>query len=505
MEQIIKITSAEAFKKYTDLETFAKIREYDTVSQMWEKCIEQYVSLIAISDEKNSYTFKELEKQVSLIRFTINENIKKENARIAILAENSFLFIASFLAITTSGNAALIIPPSLNTDAIAFCCHKYNVTALLHTQKQQEKVESIANSIPTINIETNIKNIAPIKKCSGENECVLMFTSGTTGKSKVAILNNMAVLQGTINGCYGYKDVFNQRYLLILPLFHVFGLIRNLMTSLYTGSHLYICQNQQDMFRDIEKFKPTMFVTVPAVIETGIKLSKLFKRNMFGNDMKTIITGAAAVAPYLVKECADLGINLCPGYGLTESANLISGNPESAKKPESVGLLFPHQEFKVVDGQLYFRGKNRMTCYADSDVENPFDGDWFKTGDLVKFDNDGFLYITGRCKEIIVLSNGENISPAEIEAIFNRLTCVQDSQVYEDITETGEHILALEIVPRADGLVNIPEKDKMQFLKTKLDEVNDSLPSDRRMNKIIIRDKDFERSPSMKIIRYKKF
>lgn len=478
MEQIIKINSAEAFRKYTDIDTFSKIKNYNSVSEMWKHCTKEYKNLSAVQDDKNVVSFAELENMASRIRYAIGKSFTKNNVRIAIVAENSIAFIAKFLAITTSGNAALILPPSLNEQAIMGCCKKYN-----------------AELLSTIDIDKLPNETAAIKDCDGKSECVLMFTSGTTGQSKAAILNNSAVMQGTVNGCYGYKDVFNQKYLLVLPLFHVFGLIRNLMTSLYTGSCLFICQNQQEMFKDIEKFKPTMLVSVPAVVEIGLKLSKLYKRNMFGENMKTIIAGAAAVSPYLVKECAKYNINLCPGYGLTESANLISGNPESKVKPESVGLPFPNQEFKIVDGELWFRGRNRMDGYADKDAENPFEGEWLKTGDLVRFDEDGFLYITGRCKEIIVLTNGENISPAEIEKEFNRLDYVQDSQVYEDINEFSEHILVLEVVPRGE---------KSDLLKKQLEDINNSLPSDRRMSKIIIRDSDFERSPSMKIIRYKK-
>ena len=237
--------------------------------------------------------------------------------------------------------------------------------------------------------------------------------------------------------------------------------------------------------------------------EMALTLSKKFGRNMLGEDMKYIICGAAAVAPYLIEEYRKLGITLFPGYGLTESANLVSGNPECAEKPESVGIPYPHQELRIENGELWLKGRNIMQGYIAEPEEASFEDGWFRTGDLVRLDEDGFLYITGRIKEVIVLPSGENISPAELEAKFNELTFVQDSQVFEDLTENGAHILALEIVPRATELAALGENPNEAMLE-KLHEVNAALPSYARVSRIVIRDSDFARTPSMKIVRYRK-
>jgi long-chain acyl-CoA synthetase len=338
-----------------------------------------------------------------------------------------------------------------------------------------------------------------------EDPCVIMFTGGTTGRSKGALLSHRAMALGTVNGCYGIREIFHQRYLLVLPLSHVFGLVRNLLTSLYTGSCIFICRNNQDMFRDIAAFRPTILVLVPALAEMALTLSKKFKRNMLGADLRTIICGAAAVAPYLVEEYHKMGVDLLPGYGLTESANLVSGNPESLKKPGSVGIPYEHQELRVVDGELWIRGENMLLGYVgEENPEEAFEDGWFKTGDLARFDEEGFLYITGRKKEVIVLSNGENVSPAEVEAHFNALACVQDSQVFEDVTETGSHILALEVVPRLTELAGLSPEEMKEKVTAALEEVNAALPSYQRVSRITVRDTDFQRSPAMKIVRYKK-
>ena len=312
-------------------------------------------------------------------------------------------------------------------------------------------------------------------------------------------------MEGTVNGCYGYKDVFNQRYLLVLPLSHVFGLVRNLMTTLYTGSAMYICRNNKDMFRDIAMFRPTVLVLVPALAEMALMLSYKFGKNMLGPDLKYIICGAAAVSPYLINEYPKMGISLLAGYGLTESANLVSGNPNSIGKPESVGIPYPNQTLRIVDGELWLKGDNMMDGYVNEPEESKtaYEDGWFKTGDLVRIDEDGFLYITGRSKEIIVLSNGENVSPAEVEAHFNAPAFIQDSQVFEDVGENGNRILALEVVPRMPELKGI-EGDVKKYVISELEKINKELLPYQRVSRIEVRDTDFERTPSMKIVRYHK-
>ena len=145
-----------------------------------------------------------------------------------------------------------------------------------------------------------------------------------------------------------------------------------------------------------------------------------------------------------------------------------------------------------------------MDGYIGEEEENAYEDNWFKTGDLVRMDDEGYLYITGRIKEIIILSNGENVSPAELEAKFNTLDIIQDSQVFEDVTESGNHILALEVVPRATEIAKFGLENPAEYITSELEKVNSSLLSYQRVSKITIRDTDFERTPSMKIVRYKK-
>ena len=503
----MKTDTREKFRKYCDPEQFDRIREMESVSEMWDYCVREYSTLPAIQDSGKVYTYAEIDSDVRHFRPLLTGDDDRA-LRVGIFAPNSYEFVKAYLSVVTLGYAAVILPSALDEKSLYGCMMKYSVDVLVYHPDLKDKTVFAQNALADktfIDVSSLSEIETGIRYPKGDDPCVIMFTGGTTGKSKGAVLSNTAVMQGTVNGCYGVWDVFHQRYLLVLPLFHVFGLIRNLMTSLYTGSFLYICKNNKDMFRDIAAFNPTVLVLVPALAEMALNLSKKFNRNMLGSSLKYIICGAAAVPPYLIKEYkTQFDITLLQGYGLTESANLVSGNPESLEKPESVGIMYPNQEYLVRDGELLLKGKNMMSGYIGESEEDIYTSDgWFRTGDLVRFDDEGFLYITGRIKEIIVLPSGENISPAELEVRFLESVLIQDAQVYEDLGADGSHILALEVVPRLTETAKLDVEDVKSAVISQMEEINNELPVYQRVSKIIVRDSDFDRTPSMKIRRYK--
>ena len=487
------------FEKYTDPETYAKIVDWKNVTAMWKNSVATYPNNLAIEDDTGALTYAELDARAARIRGALRERGIGRGDRVGLYATNGCEFVCAYLGIVTAGAVAALLPPQLDGMTVAGVSRMFGLKLLVVGEALKAK---LPEQMPVALMDAS-KEGEPVEAVEVEPEepCVIMFTGGTTGRSKGALLSNRAVMTGTKYGCYGIKEIFEQRYFLVLPLTHVFGLIRNLMSALYTGSALHICKNNQNMFREIALFRPTVWVVVPALAEMALNLSRQFGRNMLGDSMKTIICGAAAVAPYLVREYHKMGIDLFPGYGLTESANLVSGNPDNLNRPESVGLPFPGQELKLVDGELWLKGPNMMDGYVGNPQENEaaYEDGWFKTGDLARFDEDGFLYITGRIKEIIVLSNGENVSPAEVEAKFNELETVQDSLVYAE-----NDALVLEVVPRNAVLLPLGKEDPAAFLREQLNEVNRTLPGYERVSKIIIRDTDFKRSPSMKILRNQK-
>jgi long-chain acyl-CoA synthetase len=278
------------------------------------------------------------------------------------------------------------------------------------------------------------------------------------------------------------------------------------MTALYTGSTLYICRDTKNMFREIPAYNPTIMIMVPALAEMALGLTKVMGPKILGASLKYIVAGAAVVAPRLAREYDKLGVTLLAGYGLTESTNLVTGNPDTLENPTSVGFLYPNQEVKIVDGELLIKGDNILLEYYNDPEENKksFDDDgYFRTGDLVKFDENGYMYIVGRIKDIIVLSSGENIAPEELESKFREIDCVRDCLIYKGTNDNGVEALVLEMTPRMDVIKEEGVTDIGAYCTQKINEVNNTLLNYQKISKIIIRTEDFERTPSMKIKRPK--
>ncbi len=491
------------FKQYTDEKTYAKIVGYDCVSDMWEHSVKEYAENIALATAEEKITYAQLDSEVAAFRTVLKNGGVVAGDKVGVYMPNCIAFAKAYLAITTLGGVAVLLPAHLDEATVFGCSMKFGLKALVYDEKLEGRLGLLIARNPavrTIAGSQTAEEGTPAVSLPKTAPCTVIFTGGTTGKSKGSLLSNGAVMQGTKNGCYGYKEVFEQRYLLVLPLTHVFGLIRNLLTSLYTGSALFICLENKDMFRDIAIFQPTALVLVPALAEMALNLSKKLNKNMLGGALKTIICGAAFVPPYLVEEYEKLGVALLPGYGLTESANLVSGNAEAKRKPGSVGYLYEGIEAKLVDGELWLKGPNMQDAYyGEEENASAYEDGWFKTGDLAHFDEEGLLYITGRKKEIIVLSTGENISPAELEAEFSTIDAVQDCLVYENEKGLLElEVFVREVVVKAKGI-----EDAEGYIRAEVERLNETFPAFSRVTKVVFRDTDFVRSPAMKIIRSK--
>ena len=494
------------FAKYTSKENIERIKCFDCITDLFETSVKEFPNSVIFADNTRQFTYQEFAVEVAKFRTVLAEKGIKQGDFVGVFAPNTIEWAKAYFAVATLGAAAVLLPPHLPEQALFGCGMKFQMKAIVYHPALQEKINAL-NAMPhkmtLINVmETSEKETSSVR-VGPKDPAVIIFTGGTTGKSKGALLNNKALCRGSCNGCYGIPDVFAQKYLLILPLTHVFGLVRNLLTSVQTGSALFICQNNKDMFKDIAVFRPTILVMVPALAEMCLNLSKQFHKNMLGDSLTHIICGASTVPPYLVKEYKQFHITLLPGYGLTESANLVSGNPVSEYKPASVGFPYPGQELKVVDGELWIKGDNVMDCYYNDPEENKnaFSEDgFFKTGDLVRFDEEGFLFIVGRIKEIIVLSTGEKISPFDLENKFDELDIIQDCMVYLD-EESGK--LCIQVYPRMVELAKLKPENPDEFVRNEVNKVNNLLPSFMRVSKVVIRKEDFVRTPAMKIIRGK--
>lgn len=504
----------EAFRKYSNADYFEKIVNIETIPELLNHLKDNYLGLNAIGKEDGSIaTFDEFLTDVNKVCYYLHSNGVEKGKHIGVLATNSYSFAIASIGIMAYGAVAVLLPFQLDKTIIFGCSKKYNLSGLLYVSSANEKLELIQNNGLLLGNIENIIQLNPDISYVNENvnkddsACIIM-TGGTTGRSKGAVLSHDALMCGMINGGYGLDDLMHEVYYCLIPLTHVFGFIRNLLTSLYTGSCIFFNQDKRLMFNELKQFKPTGLVIVPALAELFLNLIKAYGFDMVGGKLRFIICGAASVPPYLINEYHKLNVNFCAGYGLTEFANMVSGNPEGLRKPDSVGLLYPGQVAKVVNGELWLKGRNMLKEYYNEPEENKlaFEDGWFKTGDLVRFDEENFLYIVGRAKDVIVLSNGENVSPAYIESKINQLPFIQDSLVTEATNELGAQILQAEVVLRASVVkgLGLEGEELQKFVIQKVLSINEELLDYERFAKVIIRTEDFPRTPAMKIIRPKK-
>ncbi len=331
---------------------------------------------------------------------------------------------------------------------------------------------------------------APVTLVDKESPAAIFFTGGTTGTPKGAVLSHRALMRGNYNAIFKPGKVIGvHRYLALLPLSHVFGLIAGTMGCFYTGNLIYTCEDMKATIGKLPALKPTLLVIVPGICDILAGLVKMYGPGFLGGELRMIISGAANVPPRLVTIFSALGVEFCFGYGLTETANLTSANADAVTHPTSIGKIYPGQETRVVDGELQIKGDNVFSGYYKDPEKTAeaFTGDgWFRTGDLVRFDDEGFLYITGRIKNLIVLSNGENVSPESLEEPFYADPCVRDAMVKEDDLN-GNPVIAVEILPFMPAFDGKPWEEVQSYMDALVKKINATLPSTHQIRKVTVR------------------
>ena len=389
-----------------------------------------------------------------------------------------------------------------------------------------------------------------MRKQSRGDMSIMLFTSGTTGTSKCVMLserNQIACVKSAVRSTDFYH---NDVILSVLPIHHTYELAIDI-AALSLGATICINDSLKNVVKSLKLFKPTGIVIVPLFAttfqkkildevkkkgkETSLKLGmaastairkvgfdmrrKLFSEilSAFGGNLQKIICGGAAMNPDLMKFFENLGITLCEGYGITECSPLIAVNPYYARKKGSVGPACDSCETRIdavevdengnLTGEILVRGENVMLGYYKNDEANAevFTEDgWFRTGDIGYMDKDGYLYITGRCKSVIVLENGKNVFPEEIEEYLEDISEIAECVVVGRKKEgTEEVVLTAVVYPD----FNAYEKDTdiadiAADIKAKVTLLNKKLPSFKQIRNIEIRKTEFEKTTTRKIKRF---
>ena len=380
---------------------------------------------------------------------------------------------------------------------------------------------------------------------------LIIFTSGTTGTSKGVMLSQRNVLF-CVHAAAKLTEVTGDDVLLsALPFHHTYEMTAGILTGMLLGCTICINEKLTSLLSDFKIYKPTAMAMVPLMVNTinkkieakikkekkqklvdaaakvsnvlsgvGINVKdKLFKQILeaFGGRLKKIVCGGAALNPTLVKRFRNYGISIKQGYGITECAPVISLVPYDVFNPDSCGMLLEGMQIMIdkispddKTGEILVKGDNVMLGYYKNEqaTNAVLWGGWFATGDCGYVDSDNFIYITGRKKNVIVLANGKNVFPEEIEEYLEKIEFVSECCVVaRTASDDKENIkLSAIIYPDYEGLKGIGvtnEEEVKGFFKDKVTILNKSLASFKQINIIEVRQKPFVKTTTQKIQRHK--
>lgn len=382
-------------------------------------------------------------------------------------------------------------------------------------------------------------------KIDPERLATIVFTSGTTGKGKGVMLSQKNIVTDMTQGMYLF-DV-TPKTMNVLPPHHTYGSTVNFVGHFSQGSTIYISSGLKYILNEMKEQQPSHLILVPLFVETmykkirsqaektgkaktlrlliklsnglrkcGIDLRRvLFKSilDFFGGKLEMIICGGASLNQDIIDFFDAIGITILNGYGITECAPLVACNRNKYQKKGSVGIPIIGEQIKIKDpdengeGEICVKGPNVMLGYYKNPeaTAEAFDEEgYFKTGDFGKLDEDGWLYITGRLKNVIILSNGKNVYPEEIENEISRIYGVSEVVVYagESKAQKDKEVIVAEIFPDFDALKSKGIENAQAYFEDEIKKVNSRMVSYKAVKVVKIRQEEFQKNTSRKILRY---
>ena len=380
-----------------------------------------------------------------------------------------------------------------------------------------------------------------------ENMGMMLFTSGTTALSKIVALSHKNICANIMDIASVINITENDTVLSFLPLHHAFECTVGFLYMLYKGACIAYCDGIKHIANNIKEYEITAMISVPVLFENmykrimrniekkgklksvqkGIKISnallkinidarkKIFKEihEVLGGKVRLFVSGAAGLDPAVEKGYNDLGLKIVQGYGLTETSPVIAAGNDVYTRIGSVGKIFPSLEVKIDNpnnegiGEILVKGPSVMIEYYGNEEEtnNSLKNGWFHTGDLGYFDKDNFLYVTGRKKNVIVLKNGKNIYPEELENLVNRIDGVKESIIYGRKDKDDDTKICVKIVYDIDAIkenYNIESEEEIyNLMHQKIKEVNKKLPIYKYIREISITQEELIKTTTAKVKR----
>ncbi|MDO5417534.1 MAG: AMP-binding protein [Lachnospiraceae bacterium] len=468
-----------------------------------------------VNKEIDHRTYEDVNRD-SMAVSRLVDSLGLKGKHIALIGTTSYAWIVSYFGITCGGSVAVPIDVQLPAAAICEQLNRADVEMLIFDEIRQDVAEAVKSQCPQIAHVISMQSDLPglLKQHEGEYEteldpdqlCTILFTSGTTGKSKGVMLSHRNLADNAT--ALDLKIPSGTVTLSLLPINHVYCLTMDIIKGIYIGVISCINDSIMRVARNMKLFQPELVLMVPLVIESIYKKlrdadpnipKELIAKEVFGGRLHTICSGGAYLDPDYFDRFKEYGITILQGYGMTECSPVISTNLPWDNRKGSVGKLMPNLEAKIMEDEICVKGSSVMMGYykMPKETEETLVDGWLKTGDLGYLDDDNYVYITGRKKNLIILANGENVSPEELENELSRSDLVKEILVREK-----ERVIEAEIFPDYEYVEKHGITDVRAELQKLIDEFNKDMPVYKRIYSLIVRETEFEKTSAKKIKRF---
>ena len=565
-------------------ESLYEVRDVENLRELIDGSVERFSQRPAfmVKDKTKgkfvSISYKKMQEDIRSLGTSLI-NLGLRGRKIAVIGENSYYWAISYFAIANGVGVVVPIDRELKEKEVANLLKRAEVSAVIYSKKMKKVMDEVLEDRElrktlTYPIQMDLSDDEDGRislrrllshgmdlldngdrkyldvEVDSDALAVLLFTSGTTGLAKGVMLSHRNIVSNTVNMSKYVKIIDGGVGLSVLPMHHTYEMTCHVITGLYQGMSIAICEGLKYIQKNLVEAQVTVMLAVPLIFEMMHKkilskakesgkdktlrrmmnISRKFKlynkgnitrrlfsnvHNVTGGKISQFIAGGAAINPQVIEDYEAMGFPIFQGYGMTECSPIIAVNKDRYSKAAAAGLPLPGTEVKIYNpdekgiGEIICRGPSVMLGYYRDDdaTREALRNGWLHTGDYGYFDQDGFLYVSGRKKSVIITKNGKNIFPEEVEFYLTESEYIEEALVHGiDGLRNDDVIIKAEIFPNYPLFENENPEVSEDYIEEKIGEIiekiNDTVPKYKRIKRYYIRKTEFEKTTTKKIKRY---